>query len=354
MFSTTKLRDAITKIETLKEALNPPIIVLDETPDAQLVSQCSDEKENADRSDDAQSSDEAIENRAPKTPLKSFQVKTGKSSKKSLTVYQIDSDSDDFVLTREYVTNELLNGDLIPDGDKKKNQRKSSTQKTPKRTPARKAQKSKINYIESSEKSDSESDRNSENSDYNPSNDSNITDPSSEIKTNTKSRKLSEILGPESKKISKKFLQEKLVHEIYKFYNSQVFKNKLPENLSIKWSNRLNKTAGYCYLGSRMTGRDPVTGLAKFERTARIELASKVIDDRFKLRDTLLHELCHAASYLIDGVKDGHGKFFKKWGRHCNELLPDIPVVSRCHSYQINYKFVYSRLNSVQYSRVWQ
>ena len=116
----------------------------------------------------------------------------------------------------------------------------------------------------------------------------------------------------------------------------------------------MNKTAGYCYLGSRMTGRDPVTGLAKFERTARIELASKVIDDRFKLRDTLLHELCHAASYLIDGVKDGHGKFFKKWGRHCNELLPDIPVVSRCHSYQINYKFVYSRLNSVQYSRVWQ
>lgn len=245
------------------------------------------------------------------------------------------------MLTREYVTNELLNGDLIPDGDENKNQPKSSTQKTPKRTPARKAQKSKINYIESSEKSDSESDRNSENSDYNPSNDSNITDPSSEIKTNTKSRKLSEILGPESKKISKKFLQEKLVHEIYKFYNSQVFKNKLPENLSIKWSNRLNKTAGYCYLGSRMTGRDPVTGLAKFERTARIELASKVIDDRFKLRDTLLHELCHAASYLIDGVKDGHGNFFKKWGRHCNELLPDIPVVSRCHSYQINYKFVY-------------
>jgi len=90
-----------------------------------------------------------------------------------------------------------------------------------------------------------------------------------------------------------------------------------------------------------MTSRDAVTGLAKFERTARIELASKFIDDRYKLRDTLLHELCHAASYLIDGVKDGHGKFFKKWGRHCNELLPDIPVVSRCHSYQINYKFVY-------------
>jgi len=89
---------------------------------------CLKKKSGAERSSDAQSSNESNENNVPKnamnTPIKSFQVKTSKSSKKSLTVYQIDSDSDDFVLTREYVTNKLLNGDLIPDGDK---QEKSKT-----------------------------------------------------------------------------------------------------------------------------------------------------------------------------------------------------------------------------------
>ena len=32
-----------------------------------------------------------------------------------------------------------------------------------------------------------------------------------------------------------------------------------------------------------------------------------------RIRDTLIHELCHAATWLIDGVKAGHGPHWKRW-----------------------------------------
>lgn len=32
-----------------------------------------------------------------------------------------------------------------------------------------------------------------------------------------------------------------------------------------------------------------------------------------RLRDTLIHELCHAAAWLINGVHDGHGRYWKYW-----------------------------------------
>lgn len=32
-----------------------------------------------------------------------------------------------------------------------------------------------------------------------------------------------------------------------------------------------------------------------------------------RLRDTLIHEMCHAAAWLISGVKAGHGTVWKKW-----------------------------------------
>lgn len=72
-------------------------------------------------------------------------------------------------------------------------------------------------------------------------------------------------------------------------------------------------------------------------RTAKIELSTKVCDsygnytrrtlacflfgysavlisniDRIK--ETLIHELCHAATWIVDGVrKAGHGKVWRAW-----------------------------------------
>lgn len=48
----------------------------------------------------------------------------------------------------------------------------------------------------------------------------------------------------------------------------------------------------------------------------RIELSTKVCDSADRVRDTLLHELCHAAVWIIDGENGGHGPVWKRWYVH--------------------------------------
>lgn len=62
---------------------------------------------------------------------------------------------------------------------------------------------------------------------------------------------------------------------------------------------------------------------------------------RDRLRDTLIHEVCHAATWLISGVRDGHGRFWRFYANKAAVIHPELPVVTRCHSYEINYKFTY-------------
>ena len=46
----------------------------------------------------------------------------------------------------------------------------------------------------------------------------------------------------------------------------------------------------------------------------------KVIDEHHRLRHTLLHEMCHAAQWLVDGkINPPHGSLFKKWANHAME-----------------------------------
>ncbi len=61
-----------------------------------------------------------------------------------------------------------------------------------------------------------------------------------------------------------------------------------------------------------------------------------------RCRDTLLHEMCHAAVSLIDGVmKGGHGPLWRKWTRKAERCYPYLPAVSVKHTYDIAYKFIY-------------
>lgn len=60
-----------------------------------------------------------------------------------------------------------------------------------------------------------------------------------------------------------------------------------------------------------------------------------------RLRDTLIHEVCHAATWLINGVRDGHGRFWRFYANKAAVIHPELPVVTRCHSYEINYKYTY-------------
>ncbi|XP_061643329.1 germ cell nuclear acidic protein isoform X1 [Phyllopteryx taeniolatus] len=126
--------------------------------------------------------------------------------------------------------------------------------------------------------------------------------------------------------------KEELTSKLYQMYNSSVFDGKLPINMSVTWNKKMRQTAGYC-----ITGQERGSG----DRYARIELSEKVCDSADRLRDTLIHEMCHAATWLINGVRDGHGSIWKLYARKSTLVHPELPMVNRCHNYDIKYKFQY-------------
>nr|XP_012591642.1 acidic repeat-containing protein isoform X2 [Microcebus murinus] len=133
----------------------------------------------------------------------------------------------------------------------------------------------------------------------------------------------------------RKFKQNKdeLVQKIYSLFNSSVFDQKLPEKIDIAWNKKMLRTAGLCTTGEKQH--------PKRERFAKIQIALKVCDSADRLRDTLIHELCHAASWLLDGVRDSHGDTWKYYAKKSNLVHPELPLVTRCHNYTINYKIQY-------------
>uniref|UniRef100_A0A158QQ23 SprT-like domain-containing protein n=1 Tax=Haemonchus placei TaxID=6290 RepID=A0A158QQ23_HAEPC len=111
-------------------------------------------------------------------------------------------------------------------------------------------------------------------------------------------------------------------------FSPAVKQGKIPEFLPVKWNNRLYKTAGMCRNMS--------------DRTSWIELSPKVCSTPDRVRDTLIHELCHAAVWVVDGKrKEGHGPLWKKWAAQCMQRFPFLPVIGRCHDYEIDAKFIY-------------
>ena len=125
-------------------------------------------------------------------------------------------------------------------------------------------------------------------------------------------------------------MRDTLIADLFKLFNETVFDNKLPSNLKITWNKRMTKTAGYCYYSISTETRD-----------SKIELSDKVIDNAERARDTLIHELCHAAAWVIDGKKAGHGPAWKYWAKKANHKHPDLPIISRCHQYEVHTKYNY-------------
>ncbi|KAI8913815.1 SprT-like family-domain-containing protein [Powellomyces hirtus] len=125
-----------------------------------------------------------------------------------------------------------------------------------------------------------------------------------------------------------------LANALYAEFNEKVFGSKLPADLEISWSRKLNTTAGRCF-------QERTFSKGAFTYTARIELSVKVIDNVQKLRITLAHEMCHAAQWVINHTnKPAHGPIFKYWGQVVESVYPDIQTRA-CHSYEIAYKFTY-------------
>ncbi|KAK7138455.1 hypothetical protein R3I94_013928 [Phoxinus phoxinus] len=145
---------------------------------------------------------------------------------------------------------------------------------------------------------------------------------------------LQSLADPGSSSFCRSFKQKKeeLTGKLFQLYNTSVFDSQLPTDMSVTWNKKMRKTAGYC-----VSGQERGTGT----RYARIELSDKVCDSADRLRDTLVHEMCHAATWLINGVRDGHGPFWRLYARKAMLAHPELPMVTRCHSYDINYKYQY-------------
>ena len=84
---------------------------------------------------------------------------------------------------------------------------------------------------------------------------------------------------------------------------------------------------------------------------ASIELAEKVIDSDSRLVNTLAHEFCHLANFMVSGVRDQpHGASFKAWAARVTTHLrtaPGLPESYRAvevttkHNYVINHKYLW-------------
>ncbi|KAJ3551285.1 hypothetical protein NM688_g4790 [Phlebia brevispora] len=107
-----------------------------------------------------------------------------------------------------------------------------------------------------------------------------------------------------------------------------VFKGGLPEDIPLKWNNRLTSTAGRAQCRS-----------ANGSKTYQIELATKILDSDARIRYTLSHEMCHLACWVIDGaMNEQHGALFKKWAKKVMKVRSDITISTR-HSYEISYPY---------------
>lgn len=126
------------------------------------------------------------------------------------------------------------------------------------------------------------------------------------IPKKTRKALMSKLTDATSKQSFRKH-RESITQQTFQDFDTRAFRNAL-SSVTVTWSNKLNTTAGI----TRMKGRLGTEYASS--RVATIELATKVIDNEERLRSTLLHEMCHAAMWLVDGVhKPPHGKCFKKW-----------------------------------------
>lgn len=136
---------------------------------------------------------------------------------------------------------------------------------------------------------------------------------------------------PDAKRFRENFKsnKEELTQILYKMFNDDVFGGKL--DLNIVWNKKLTTTAG----------RFIAKANRNIETKSIIQLSDKVLTSADRLRCTLIHEMCHAATWIIDKDRGCHGPVWKGWANRANKIYPELPSIQVCHSYNIEYKYTY-------------
>jgi predicted SprT family Zn-dependent metalloprotease len=147
--------------------------------------------------------------------------------------------------------------------------------------------------------------------------------------------------GKGTSKASFRRNRDQITSSAFDEFNRNAFRGELGK-VVVQWSKKLNTTAGLTRLQKLSTNMTPGVPM---KRQAVIELSTKVVDDEEKLRTTLLHELVHAAVWILEGVsRPPHGADFKRWAKIAMSKVPDV-IVTTTHNYQIQYKFNWACMN---------
>ncbi|KAL2415410.1 hypothetical protein ABEF95_001924 [Exophiala dermatitidis] len=115
------------------------------------------------------------------------------------------------------------------------------------------------------------------------------------------------------------------------------------------WKRTVTKPSGSPVKAGNTADAAQLASGVKIQHFASIELAEKIIDCEDRLVNTLAHEFCHLANFMVSNVRDQpHGASFKQWANKVTAHLrqSNVPVwrdvqVTTKHSYVINHKYLW-------------
>jgi SprT-like family len=159
-----------------------------------------------------------------------------------------------------------------------------------------------------------------------------------------------------------------LAHNLLADLDANVTSNKIRDlaasagGVKIVWSKTLRSTAGRATWKRTITKPVKASGTVngkggegevKVSHYASIELAEKIVDCEERLVNTLAHEFCHLANFMVSGVRDQpHGREFKGWaakvtaylhqsGKDNGDAVRRRAEVTTKHTYVIDFKYVW-------------
>ena len=127
-----------------------------------------------------------------------------------------------------------------------------------------------------------------------------------------------------------------LARDLYTYFNHTVFKNKLLPDLEMEFSFQQWHTSGQTVVNT-FKGK---------ERFSKIYLSVHHLESPQRLRDILIHEMCHVATWLINcdlDVQD-HGPVWIKWTEIAQTIHPYITIQRYDHYItQTNHLYICNR-----------
>ncbi|KAI1090580.1 SprT-like family-domain-containing protein [Rostrohypoxylon terebratum] len=164
--------------------------------------------------------------------------------------------------------------------------------------------------------------------------------------------------SPEKKQAQMAFDRDKdsLASSFLQELDDRITDGKLSEltaetgGLRIVWSKLLLTTAGRAHWKCKMhstvvKGTDGAMTEKQETRqhSASIELSTRVLNNPSDLLNTVAHEFCHLAVFILIGKpKSPHGAEFKSFGAKCGRVFGDRGIeVTTKHDYQIEFKYIW-------------